>query len=44
MFAGISEKGIEVNQAENGGKSIPEKSMNKCPLPEDSLVSRRDQN
>lgn len=29
MFAGLSEEGIEVNQAENGGKIIPGKSMNK---------------
>lgn len=44
MFVEISEERIEVNQAENGGKSIPGKSMKKCPLPEGSMMSRGDQN
>lgn len=43
MLVRISEEGLEVNQAKNGGRSISGKSINKCSLAEGGVVSRRNQ-
>lgn len=41
MLEGMSEEGVEVNWAKNGGKNIPGKSMSRGPTAERGVGRRR---